>query len=146
MDILLQLISALVSIAGLSLGGFVSKIAFGYSKSMLLDTILYIFAIILLSNASFDNVYFGLFVYFIVGFLTILTIRAITTLFGLVSKRIKDEESIKIEESRLLNLIKNLERSGMKKKDIEKILTKSGFDEKEVKFYSNEFSRLKDRL
>lgn len=144
MDILIQIVSALVSIAGLALGGFVSKIAFGYSKSMILDTVLYIFAMILLSNISFDSVYAGIIVYFIVGFLMILSIRALTTIFGIMSSRVKEKNASKIEESRLVNLIKNMERSSIKPKDIEKILSSSGFDEKEVKFHVNEFKKLKD--
>lgn len=144
MDILLQIVSALVSIAGLALGGFISKIAFGYSKSMVLDTVLYIFAMILLSNISFGSVYIGIIVYFIVGFLTILSIRAFTTIFGIVSSRVHEKNASKIEESRLVNLIKNMERSSIKPKDIERILSSSGFDEKEVKFHINEFKKLKD--
>ncbi|MDD5417556.1 MAG: hypothetical protein PHW96_01540 [Candidatus Nanoarchaeia archaeon] len=144
MEIIMQIISAFVSITGLVLGGFVSKIAFGTSKSMFIDTILYIISMIILSSMEFDSFFISVFVYFITGFFIIISIRAVTTSFGFVSNMINEKKEVKINESIILNLIKNLKRKNFKKKDIEEILVKSGFKEKEVKNIGDGFYKIKN--
>jgi len=146
MNIILQIITTLALISGISIGEFLSTKVFGIlKKSWLYIVELLIFVIIIvtiLNSISLEiySIYLIAVIYFISGFLTIIFVRGIISGLGLFSEHFKRNIlKNKNELDYILGLKKALERRKFKQDDILKILKEVGFSEKNINKIINYF-------
>jgi hypothetical protein len=137
-EILLQMALTLSLVVSAMLGELVSTKVFGTLKSAwlyIIDIILFVVVMVVVLNSI--GVYEALIavpLYFISGFLTIVSVRGLTTLMGFESAKLAEKGKISEvrEEHYIKNLRRNLERYNMEEDEIEEVLLNSGFKKRLV--------------
>jgi hypothetical protein len=138
-DIILQVALTLSLVLSVVLGESLSTRVFGVLKNSwlyLLDILLFVVLVVVaLNNIGVENPVIALPLYFLSGFLIIISVRGLTTLLGFESAKSIRREEKRVEaneEHYIENLIRNLKRYDLKTDEIEEVLLNSGFKKKLV--------------
>ncbi len=138
-DIILQVALTLSLVFSVVLGESLSTRVFGVLKNSwlyLLDILLFVVLVVVaLNNIGVENPVIALPLYFLSGFLIIISVRGLTTLLGFESAKSirRDKKRVEANEEHYIeNLIRNLERYNLKVDEIEEVLLNSGFKKKLV--------------
>lgn len=138
-DIILQVALTLSLVFSVVLGESLSTRVFGVLKNSwlyLLDILLFVVLVVVaLNNIGVENPVIALPLYFLSGFLIIISVRGLTTLLGFESAKSirRDKKRVEANEEHYIeNLIRNLERYNLKVDEIKEVLLNSGFKKKLV--------------